>query len=204
MEISLKCFQRVLNLSDNDMEYDHLFAGSDVEENDVRPVSPFPAQSHHSQTGNNFVCGPFPTTSNRRGRYWRHDCVKFTEFPNRVDRVDRQARKNQVAGAQINGKRGPEDYRPKRYPQDVSVDFKKRKSEVQRNDKVNKQQPDNQLSVAGPSRIMDHPVDYRLILILIDANFMKSKFSMNNESDKFVWLRTLKNFNVRNRKLQHV
>lgn len=45
--------------SANDMEYDHLFAESDVEDLDVVPINPYVNPSHHSASNNNFVFGTY-------------------------------------------------------------------------------------------------------------------------------------------------
>lgn len=41
------------------MEYDHLFAESDVEDLDVVPINPYVNPSHHSASNNNFVFGTY-------------------------------------------------------------------------------------------------------------------------------------------------
>lgn len=41
------------------MEYDHLFAESDVEDLDVVPINPYVNPSHHSGSNNNFVFGTY-------------------------------------------------------------------------------------------------------------------------------------------------
>ncbi|XP_017763686.1 PREDICTED: E3 ubiquitin-protein ligase arkadia-A-like isoform X6 [Eufriesea mexicana] len=45
--------------SANEMEYDHLFAESDVEDLDVVPINPYVNPSHHSGSNNNFVFGTY-------------------------------------------------------------------------------------------------------------------------------------------------
>lgn len=43
------------------MEYDHLFAESDVEDSDVVPINPYVNPTHHTTTSNNFVFGSYLT-----------------------------------------------------------------------------------------------------------------------------------------------
>ncbi|CAL7934077.1 unnamed protein product [Xylocopa violacea] len=45
--------------SGNEMEYDHLFAESDVEDSDVVPINPYVNASHHSTSDSNFVFGAY-------------------------------------------------------------------------------------------------------------------------------------------------
>lgn len=41
------------------MEYDHLFAESDVEDLDVVPINPYVNPSHHAASNSNFVFGTY-------------------------------------------------------------------------------------------------------------------------------------------------
>lgn len=41
------------------MEYDHLFAESDVEDLDVVPINPYVNPSHHTASNSNFVFGTY-------------------------------------------------------------------------------------------------------------------------------------------------
>ncbi|XP_017795984.1 PREDICTED: uncharacterized protein LOC108577352 [Habropoda laboriosa] len=67
--------------SANEMEYDHLFAESDVEDSDVIPINPYP--SHHSTSNSNFVFGSYLTGPEATGQILHeHDTLKHKSKKN--------------------------------------------------------------------------------------------------------------------------
>ncbi|XP_043519998.1 uncharacterized protein LOC122533912 isoform X2 [Frieseomelitta varia] len=59
--------------SANEMEYDHLFAESDVEDLDVIPINPYVNPSHHGASNSNFVFGTYLRGSEAGGGIL-HEC----------------------------------------------------------------------------------------------------------------------------------
>ncbi|KAK1134899.1 hypothetical protein K0M31_007666 [Melipona bicolor] len=59
--------------SANEMEYDHLFAESDVEDLDVVPINPYVNPSHHAASNSNFVFGTYLRGSETAGGIL-HEC----------------------------------------------------------------------------------------------------------------------------------
>ncbi|XP_020706736.2 E3 ubiquitin-protein ligase Arkadia isoform X2 [Athalia rosae] len=146
----------------NEMEYEHLFAESDIEETDVLPVEPFPTPAHHSNSENNLIFWPYlpPTERSSHSREYRH--------PGRVNcnmcqhRQDRNVHKDTVQ-ALPDGKpceeRVCDNYRRKRilHGGDIPAKHKSKKNEEQ---KLKNIQHVDRLSIPGPSRLLDFPVDY--------------------------------------------
>lgn len=148
------------------MEYEHLFAESDIEEADVVPVEQFPNQAHRSNSENNLIFWPYLPTAERtpHSREYRH--------PGRMNcnmcqnRQDRNTRKDTVEPQSDNNgaceERVCENYRRKRilHERDIPTKHKSKKNEEQKMRNVTHV---DRLSIPGPSRLLDHPVDYRSI-----------------------------------------
>ncbi|XP_031842423.1 uncharacterized protein LOC116431318 isoform X2 [Nomia melanderi] len=120
----------------NEMEYEHLFAESDIEESEVTPINPYVHPPPHPTSASNFVFGSYLTTPETTGdphHYWRHDY--------------RQQLRN------IYGGRACGNY-CKRFlhERDPPVKPESKKSEIHKS--MSDQQSDS-LSIAGPSRLSD-------------------------------------------------
>ncbi|XP_046741899.1 uncharacterized protein LOC124408764 isoform X2 [Diprion similis] len=148
----------------NEMEYEHLFADSDIEEADVVPVEPFPSQAHHSSSENNLIFWPYlPSTErNAHSREYRHaGRMNCNMCQNRQDRNSRKDTAESQSDGGLCEERVCENYRRKRilHERDIPAQHKSKKSEEQ---KLRNVQHVDRLSVPGPSRVLDHPVDYSL------------------------------------------
>ncbi|CAK9820773.1 E3 ubiquitin-protein ligase RNF165 [Anthophora plagiata] len=86
--------------SANDIEYDHLFAESDVEDSDVIPINPYP--SHHSTSNSNFVFGNYLTGPEATGQilHERDPSIKHKSKKNTEHKLlnDQQSDSLGVAG----------------------------------------------------------------------------------------------------------
>jgi len=60
------------------MEYEHLFAESDIEESDVTAIGPYTNSTHPTASENNFVYGNYLTQRDATGdsqEYWQSDLL---------------------------------------------------------------------------------------------------------------------------------
>ncbi|XP_029158212.1 uncharacterized protein LOC114930568 [Nylanderia fulva] len=145
--------------SGNEMEYEHLFADSDIEESDVTAIDPYTNSAHPTASENNFVYGDYLTqsdTTNDSQEYWQPDLLNCNMCQNRQDRNS----KKEPSTRQLNNsceERLCNNYRTKRimHDRDLAIEHKTKRSKEQK--LLNGQQPDN-LSIAGPSRLSDHPI----------------------------------------------
>lgn len=125
------------------MEYEHLFAESDIEETDsqTRPES-FSAQPPTSGTAANFVFGRYMSSPQRQSR-----CLDCNFCQNRP-------RREHLSVPVDNSPDEYENYRRKR------LRMREKKSSHMSSQHMNSH------SVAGPSRLADGPVDYRYVFTL--------------------------------------
>lgn len=155
------------------MEYEHLFAESDIEEADVVPVEQFPAQAHHSNSDNNLIFWPYlpPAERSTHPLEYRHPSrLNCNIGPNRQDRNLRRETANSQTDSSACEERVCDNYRRKRilHEKDNPGERKSTKSEEQ---KIRNVQHVDRLSIPGPSRLLDYPVDYRLIEISFEFEF---------------------------------
>lgn len=148
----------------NEMEYEHLFAESDIEEADVVPVEPFPSQAHHSNSENNLIFWPYlpPAERNTHSREYRHPGrMNCNMCQNRQERNPRKDTTESQSDSGVCEERVCENYRRKRilHERDIPTKHKSKKNEEQ---KLRIVQNVDRLSVPGPSRLLDHPVDYSI------------------------------------------
>ncbi|XP_012528807.1 uncharacterized protein LOC105832433 isoform X1 [Monomorium pharaonis] len=144
--------------SGNEMEYEHLFAESDIEESDVTPIGPYTNSTHPTASENNYVYGNYLTQQDATGdsqEYWQSDLLNCNMCQNRQERNSKKD-----APRQLNNtceERVCDNYRRKRilHDRDLTVKHKTKKNDEQK--LLNSQQPDS-LSIAGPSRLSDHPI----------------------------------------------
>ncbi|XP_012231747.2 E3 ubiquitin-protein ligase Arkadia [Linepithema humile] len=137
--------------SGNEMEYEHLFAESDIEESDVTTIGSYTNSAHSTASENNFVYGNYltqPDTTSDSQEYWQPDLLNCNMCQNR------QERKKEPPARQLNNPcedRVCDNYRRKRilHDRDLGVKHKTKKCEDQK--LLSGQQPDS-LSIAGPSR----------------------------------------------------
>ncbi|KAG7213040.1 hypothetical protein KM043_002371 [Ampulex compressa] len=143
--------------SGNEMEYEHLFAESDVEESDVTPIGPYTNTGHHSASENNFVFGRYlspPEATTDSHELWQPDHFNCNVCQNRPDRSS----KKESHARQLDNvceERACENYRRKGVLHDRDVSLKHK---IKRNDRsrfLNIPQPHG-LSIAGPSRFSDY------------------------------------------------
>lgn len=135
--------------SGNEMEYEHLFAESDIDESEVAPTESY-NDTTHINSQNDFMFGPYITSSNTNDNsndYWQTDTLNCDMCQNKQERT----LKKESVTLQLNNTR--ED-RHKRvlHDQDEPSKHKKNKSDEQKH--KNDQQVDN-FNIAGPSRILD-------------------------------------------------
>lgn len=137
------------------MEFDHLFAESDIEEADAQArAEQFPNQSSHSSTDNNFTYAPYIQRLGHR-HYRPHQRINncnMCRTRSRRDEVNQPISNNIIRMTDDNSC----DYR----------EYRKRilqERKLQKNDTKNKivNNQNDSLSIAGPSRLVDAPVDYR-------------------------------------------
>lgn len=145
--------------SGNEMEYEHLFADSDIEESDVAAIDPYTNSTHPTTSENNFVYGNFltpPDTTSDSQEYWQSNLLNCNMCQNRQDRNS----KKEPPTRQLNNsceERLCNNYRTKRilHDRDLAIKHKTKRNEEQK--LLSGQQPDN-LSIAGPSRLSEHPI----------------------------------------------
>ncbi|XP_015589529.1 uncharacterized protein LOC107265055 isoform X2 [Cephus cinctus] len=156
--------------SGNEMEYEHLFAESDIEETDVvepvvvEPVAPFPSQSHRPAPENNYSFVPYmpqPERSTGSREFWHLDHHNCNMCQTRQERHY----KKDPAGSQTDNNACEEwvcdTHRRKRilHERDLPPKHKAKKNDEHKT--INTQLPVS-LSIPGPSRVVDHPVDYSI------------------------------------------
>lgn len=155
-----------ISLPGNEMEYEHLFAESDIEESDVTAIGPYTNSAHPTASENNFVYGNYLTQQNATGdsqEYWQSDLLNCNMCQNRQERNS----KKDPSTRQLNNsceERVCDNYRRKRilHDRDLTVKHKTKKSDEQK--LLNGQQPDS-LSIAGPSRLSDHPISNKYLFV---------------------------------------
>ncbi|KAK2588852.1 hypothetical protein KPH14_001721 [Odynerus spinipes] len=138
--------------SGNEMEYEHLFADSDIEESEVTPLEPY-TDTAHTNPQNNFMLGSCITSSSIRGssnEYWQPDALNCNMCQTRQDRTF----KKESVTRQLNNireEKTSDNYRHKRILHDHDAPVKHKTKENSEQKLVNDQQMDN-FSIAGPSR----------------------------------------------------
>lgn len=143
----------------NEMEYEHLFADSDIEESEVAAIDPYTNSAHPTTSDNNFVYGNYltpPDTTSDSQEYWQSNLLNCNMCQNKQERNS----KKEPSIRQLNNsceERLCDNYRTKRilHDRDLAIKHKTKRSEEQK--LLSGQQPDN-LSIAGPSRLSDHPI----------------------------------------------
>lgn len=178
------------------MEYEHLFAESDIEEADSQNrVDSFTNQpAQHSTASNNLVFSSYrsPSAPIADPRYWRGVRI------NNCNMCRTRSRRDQVTQPLDNlcDERACAHYRRKRilYDRELPTKHKAKKNEPHKLDNSNQQV--NNLSVAGPSRLIDTPVDYRYLnfyLITVDYPSYVSPLNRHSPSpNNFFHLNILK------------
>ncbi|XP_077268234.1 uncharacterized protein LOC143900585 isoform X1 [Temnothorax americanus] len=171
--------------SGNEMEYEHLFAESDIEESDVTAIGPYANSAHPTASENNFVYGNYLTRQDATGdsqEYWQSNLLNCNMCQNRQERNSkrdpptRQSNNSCEDGVCDN-------YRRKRilHDRDLTVKHKTKKSDEQK--LLSGQQPDS-LSIAGPSRLSDHPISNNITRAAENADVLQNLGSDNaNESN---------------------
>ncbi|KAI4488773.1 hypothetical protein M0802_011283 [Mischocyttarus mexicanus] len=135
--------------SGNEMEYEHLFAESDIEESEVAPTGSY-NDATHINSQNDVIFGRYITSSNTNDNsndYWQTDTLNCNMCQNRQERT----LKKESSSLQLNNSR--ED-RHKRVLQDHDEPSRHKKNKVEEQKRKNDQQVDN-FNIAGPSRILD-------------------------------------------------
>ncbi|KAL2747143.1 E3 ubiquitin-protein ligase Arkadia [Vespula maculifrons] len=141
--------------SGNEMEYEHLFAESDIEESEVAPMESY-NDTAHASSQNSFMFGGYITsnTNGNSNEYWQTDTLNCDMCQNRQERTF----KKESVTRQLNSAREDrtgDTYRHKRilHDQDGSVKHKKKENDEQK--RRTDQQVDN-FNIAGPSRTSDY------------------------------------------------
>ncbi|KYN02206.1 PREDICTED: uncharacterized protein LOC108774447 [Cyphomyrmex costatus] len=172
-------------LSGYEMESENLFAESDIEESDVTAIDPYTNSSHPTASENNFVYGNYLTQQDATGdsqEYWQSNLLNCNMCQNRQERNS----KKDPPTRQLNNsceERVCDNYRRKRilHDRDLTVKHKTKKSDEQK--LLSGQQPDS-LSIAGPSRLSDHPISNNITRSTENANILQNLGSNNaNESN---------------------
>ncbi|XP_014468897.1 PREDICTED: E3 ubiquitin-protein ligase Arkadia-like isoform X2 [Dinoponera quadriceps] len=170
--------------SGNEMDYEHLFAESDIEESDVTAIGPYTNSAHPTASENNFVYGNYltqPDTTADSQEYWQTDLLNCNMCQNRQERNT----KKEPHTRQLNNsceERMCDNYKRKKvlHERDVPVKHKTKKNEEQK--LLSGQQPDS-LSIAGPSRLSDHPISNNITRSMENASVLQNLGSDNtNES----------------------
>lgn len=111
------------------MEYEHLFAESDIEESEVAPMESY-NDTAHASSQNSFMFGGYITsnTNGNSNEYWQTDTLNCDMCQNRQERTF----KKESVTRQLNSAREDrtgDTYRHKRilHDQDGSVKHKKKK-----------------------------------------------------------------------------
>lgn len=159
----------ILSILGNEMEYEHLFAESDIEESDVTAIGPYTNSAHSTTSENNFVYDDYlarsNTTSNQiQQDYWQAPAVLNCNMcQNRQERNTKKSLSPHTTRSlllNVNSceSRACDNYRRKRvlHERDLTIKYKTRKNEEQK--LLNGQQPDSSLSIAGPSRLPDNSI----------------------------------------------
>lgn len=159
----------------NEMEYDHLFAESDIEESEVTSINPYLNSLHR----NRFKC---------------NTCQ------NRQERCSKQESHSRQLG---NGceERACENYR-KRYlhERDAPIGIKYKSKKTEDHTSLSNQQSDS-LSIAGPSRLSDNISNRYVCLNLTHVDIGLCIFSVISV---FSTNRSTNNGNVLNRVIQNI
>lgn len=144
--------------SGNEMEYEHLFAESDIEESDVTAMGSYTNPAHPTASENNFVYGNYltqPDTTSDSQEYWQPDLLNCNMCQNRQERNSKKESPIRQSNNPCE-ERTCDNYRRKRlHDRDLAFKHKAKKSEEQK--LLSGQQPDG-LSIAGPSRLSEHPI----------------------------------------------
>jgi hypothetical protein len=146
------------------MEYEHLFAESDIEESDVTAINPYTNSAHPTTSENNFVYGNYltqPDTTNDSQEYWQSDLLNCNMCQNRQERNSKKESPTRQSNNSCE-ERTCDNYRRKRvlHDRDLTVKYKTKKSEEQK--LLSGQQPDS-LSIAGPSRLSEHSISNKYL-----------------------------------------
>ncbi|XP_053978609.1 uncharacterized protein LOC128876348 isoform X4 [Hylaeus volcanicus] len=139
----------------NEMEYEHLFAESDIEESELAPINPYVNPPHHSSSDNNFVFGSYltgPGTTGDSHEYWQPQRLSCNMCQNRQERSVKQESHNRQLGNTCE-ERACENYRKRiLHERDPPVRHKSKKHEDHKS--LSDHQSDS-LNIAGPSRLSD-------------------------------------------------
>ncbi|XP_011349734.1 E3 ubiquitin-protein ligase Arkadia isoform X2 [Ooceraea biroi] len=171
--------------SGNEMEYEHLFAESDIEESDVTAIGPYTNSARPTASENNFVYGNYltqPDTTSDSQEYWQPDLLNCNMCQNRQERNSKKESPTRQSNNPCE-ERACDNYRRKRvlHDRDLTVKHKTKKSEDQK--LLSGQQPDS-LSIAGPSRLSEHPVSNNVTRSTENTDVLQNLASNNaNESN---------------------
>lgn len=148
------------------MDYEHLFADSDIEETDIAAAeAPYPCHAHrHTQANSDYVCNSYVPTSIMNSSEYSlpdsHNCkmcqnkkTNKSTKKSAISRIDNSQEKVYV-----------NSYRHKALflEKDKSSRFERVCIKPKRT-RMTEPQTDS-YSIAGPSRMIDRPVAYRLEL----------------------------------------
>lgn len=146
------------------MEYEHLFAESDIEESDVTAIGPYTNSAHPTASENNFVYGnylPQQDAAADSQEYWQSNLLNCNMCQNRQERNSKKDPPTRQLSTSCE-ERVCDNYRRKRilHDRDLAVKHKTKKSDEQK--LLSGQQPDS-LSIAGPSRLSSHPISNKYL-----------------------------------------
>ena len=162
-----KLLKQTINTG-NEMDYEHLFADSDIEETDIASAVPYPPHTHHRlQAANDYVCSPYvPKSIMNSSDYGLPDSLNCNIYQNRQMKSTYEAStvsrtENSQDRVYVN------DYRHKGLCLDKDASTKyERKCVKPKCTRIMTEPQGDVCSTAGPSRLIDRPVDYRLEFIL--------------------------------------
>jgi hypothetical protein len=143
------------------MDYEHLFADSDIEETDIAAAVPYPCHSHHHlQAANDYVCSHYvPTSIVNSSNYGLTEPLNCNMCQTRQEKSTKKSSVSRTESSQegvfING------YRHKALCFDAYTKYGRKCAKLKRARITTESQADS-CSIAGPSRLIDRPVGYRL------------------------------------------
>ncbi|XP_011501015.1 PREDICTED: uncharacterized protein LOC105364709 [Ceratosolen solmsi marchali] len=148
--------------SGNEMDYEHLFADSDIEETDVTTAVSYPCHSHrHLQAANDYVCSHYvPTSIVNSANYGLTESINCNMCQSRQEKTTKKASavsktESTQEGVYVNG------YRHQTLCLDAYTKYERKCAKLKRA-RISTESPADSCSIAGPSRLIDHPVGYSI------------------------------------------
>ena len=145
------------------MDYEHLFADSDIEETDIATAVPYPCHSHHLQAASDYVCSPYvPTTIVNSSDYGLPDPLNCNMCQTRQEKSTKKASAvSRTESSQdrvcVNGYR-----QTLCLDKDASTMYERKCVVKPKRARITTEPQADGYSIAGPSRLIDRPVRYRL------------------------------------------